>query len=213
MRQKRFLHASSVESAILGLIIFILVGAGIYIQLNGNEYATLGADEAPSAMPSPVATPAVGEIIPLPSSTSGGLTLVQTDKVPAFSQEEAMQIVHDLGIPFAFGGDWEGLQVTVSATYGIGTLGHPGPPSMPWVGDRYFPLPGTDVVLDHIENRPMWILDYGNVRAGGSQAEFRHAVYAVDEETRSVLKIWFYDVIESTIEIPEAPSISSAPGG
>ncbi len=205
MRQKRFLHASLVESTLLGLIVLILVGAGIVMQLNGKEDAALGADTAPSALPSPVATPAVGEVIPLPASTPGGLTLVQTDKVPAFSQQEAMQIVHDFGIPFALGGDWEGLQVTVSAAYGLGTFGHPGPPGMPWVGLQHVPLKGTDVVLDHIENRPMWILDYGNVRAGGSQAEFRHAVYAVDEETRSVLTIWFYDVIESTIETPVVP--------
>ncbi len=205
MRQKRFVHASWVESAILGLIILILVGVGIFIQLNGNGHAALGADTAPSAIPSPATTPAVGEVIPLPSSTSGGLTLIRTDTVPAFSQQEAMQIVHDFGIPFALGGDWEGLQVTVAAAYGLGTFGRPGGPGLPWLGDRYFPLKGTDVVLDHIENRPMWILDYGNVRAGGSRAVFRHAVYAVDEETRSVLKIWFYDVIESTIELPEVP--------
>lgn len=205
MRQKRFLHAPLVESVILGLILLILVGAGTVMQFNGNDDAALGADPAPSALPAPSVTPAVGEVIPLPVSTPGGLTLIQTGKAPSFSQQEAMQIVHDFGIPFALGGDWEGLQVTVSAAYGLGTFGHPGPSSMPWVGLQHVPLKGTDVVLDHIENRPMWILDYGNVRAGGSRAEFRHAVYAVDEETRSVLTIWFYDVIESSIVTPEVP--------
>ncbi len=205
MRQKRFFHAPLVESAILGLIVLVLVGAGTIMQFNGNGNAALGADTAPSAMPLPVATPAVGEVIPLSSSTSGELTLIVTEKAPAFSQQEAMQIVHDFGIPFALGGDWEGLQVTVSATYGIGTFGRPGSPGLPWLGNRHAPLKGTDVVLDHIENRPMWILDYGNVRVGGSRAEFRHAVYAVDEETRSVLKIWAYNMIESTLELPEVP--------
>ncbi len=205
MRQKRFFHASLVEAVILGLIVLILVGAGAVMQFNGNDDAALGAATAPSAIPSPATIPAVGEAFPLPASTSGELTLIRTEKAPAFSQQEAMQIVHDFGIPFALGGEWEGLQVTVSATYGIGTFGRPGGPGLPWLGDRNVPLKGTDVVLDHIENRPMWILDYDNVRAGGSRAEFRHAVYAVDEETRSVLKIWFYDVIESTIETPEVP--------
>ena len=63
---------------------------------------------------------------------------------------------------------------------------------MPWVGDQNIPIKGTNIVLNHIEPRPRWIIDYGNVTAYGSQAEFNHAVYAVDVESKSVLKIWFY---------------------
>jgi hypothetical protein len=73
------------------------------------------------------------------------------------------------------------------------------------LGDRYFLLEGTDVVLDHIENRPMWILDYDNAYAHGTQVVFKHAAYAVDAQTRTVLKIWFYDPIKSTIETPAVP--------
>lgn len=196
MRQKRFPHASLVETALLGVIILILVGVGIAARLDGNEGATLGAAVAPSASPPTDDIPAVGEVIALPSSESGELTLVRTDKLATFSEQEAMQIVHDSGVPFGLGGEWLGRPVTVSAAYGIGTFGRPGGPGLPWLGDRHIPLKGTEVILDHIENRPMWILDYDNAYAHGTQVDFKHAVYAVDEETRSVLLAWFYEPVQ-----------------
>ena len=103
-----------------------------------------------------------------------------------------MQVVKSFGVPFGLGGEYEGQAVNVTAAYGIGTFGHSGGPGQPWIGDRNVPLKGTNTVLDHIENRPMWILDYGNVIAYGTQATFNHAVYAIDIQTRSVLMIWFY---------------------
>jgi len=103
-----------------------------------------------------------------------------------------MQLVEDLGVPFGLGGDYLGKPVTVTAAYGLGTFGHWDPVAGAWIGDLHIPLKGTDIVLDHIEHRPMWILDYGNVVAYGSQTTFNHAVYAVDEETRTVLLAWFY---------------------
>ncbi len=195
MRSKRFRHTSLIELAILSLIVVVLAGAGIAAEFNGSERANPGSATPPSASPRTETTPAVGEVIALPSSESGELTLVRTDKPAAFSQQEAMRIVRDSGVPFGLGGEWLGRPITVSAAYGLGTFGRPGGPGLPWLGDRNIPLKGTDVVLDHIENRPMWILDYDNAYAHGTQVDFKHAVYAVDEETRSVLLAWFYEPV------------------
>ncbi|HUZ02869.1 MAG TPA: hypothetical protein VMU89_21215 [Thermomicrobiaceae bacterium] len=151
---------------------------------------------SPTRRPTPTAadqpTPAIGGVIALPASQSGDLTLVRTTRSPTFSQQAAMQLVEDLGVPFGLGGDYLGKPVTVTAAYGLGTFGHWDPVAGAWIGDLHIPLKGTDIVLDHIEHRPMWILDYGNVVAYGSQTTFNHAVYAVDEETRTVLLAWFY---------------------
>ena len=61
-----------------------------------------------------------------------------------------------------------------------------------WIGHRNIALP-TGEVLDHIENRPVWIIDYGNTIGYGSQATFNHTVYAVDHLTGGVMLIWFYN--------------------
>ncbi len=209
MRRQRIPHKLLIEAAILGVIAILVVGVGISAGAIRRERMVLGAGTTPSTSPMPV-TPAMGEVIPLPSSESGELTLIRTDKSPAFSEQEAMQIVHDFGVDIALGGERLGKPVTPSATYGIGILGRPGGPGLPWLGDRNIPLKGKGVILDHVENRPMWILDYDNAYApapacpGCDSLFFKHAVYAVDEQTRSVLVVWFYDQVPSE-EVPIAP--------
>ncbi len=210
MRRMRIPHKLLIEAAILGTIAILVVAVGMSAGVIQREHAVLGASAAPSTSPIPV-TPAVGEVIPLPSSKSGELTLFRTDKPPAFSQQEAMQIVHDFGVDVALGGERFGRPVTASAAYGIGTLGRPGGPGLPWLGDRNIPLKGTGVILDHVENRPMWILDYDNAYAPAPACPrcdslfFKHAVYAIDEQTRTVLIVWFYDQVPSK-EVPTAPA-------
>lgn len=145
-------------------------------------------------------SPAIGERIPLPAdfstrnSSGDPVRLIRTADPPLLSQREAMEVVAE-SFPWGLGGEHEGKPVSVQGWYGIGTIGSPGPNGW-WAGDRNIPLPDGEV-LDHIEDRSMWLLAYGNVPGiMGSQAlygppppVYHHNVYAVDARTRSIL--WF----------------------
>lgn len=67
----------------------------------------------------------------------------------------------------------------------------------PWIGNRNIPLP-TGEILDHIDSRPMWIVDVGGVEGfyggepGLSVPPYNHVVYAVDDLTQAVLFAWSY---------------------
>jgi hypothetical protein len=141
-----------------------------------------------------------GESIPLPTdfstqnSSGAPVKLIRTTDPPLISHREAMEVVAEQ-FPWGLGGEYEGKPISVQGWYGIGTIGSPGPSGW-WAGDRNIPLPDGEM-LDHIENRSMWILAYANVPGiMGSQAlygppppVYHHNVYAVDARTRSI--IWF----------------------
>lgn len=192
MNRKKFPHAGLVEVVVIGAICILIAGIAL---TTGDSGAPVGA--AQPATKAPEATPETGEVITLPASRAGELTLVDTGATPLISQEQAMQAVADLGVPWGLGGRWQGKPVTVSAAHGLATFGRPGENGKPWVGDRNILLPNGKR-LDHIEDRPMWIIDYGNtIGYGGGCPEcppaiFDHTVYAVDTQTEAVLKIWFY---------------------
>ena len=148
------------------------------------------------AAPSPavgVAIPDVGQPYELAAASVHDFTLVRDAQAPPFSLQDAMQILDDAGVPFAFGGEYQGQQVTVTAAYGIGTFGHPGIGAIPWIGPMHVPVPGRDIVLDHVANRPIWIVAYGNLKIPGSKGVYDHAAYAVDVQTRTLLYAWTYN--------------------
>lgn len=126
------------------------------------------------------------------------LTLRRTDSEPPISQNEAMEAVYDLGVPWGRGDDWERGPVTVDAHYGLATFGEQGNDEV-WLGPRNVPLPSGEV-LDHVEERPMWIIDYGNTvfHASGcpdcaEPPDYDHTVYAIDAETAEVWFVWGYE--------------------
>lgn len=152
--------------------------------------------------PSPP-TPAVGARITLPDGITRPdapeveIALVVAGQPPLIAQREAMQAVADTGVPWGLGGQYAGKAVTVTAWYGLGTVGRPGDAGKPWVGRRNIPLKdGT--ILDHIKTRAMWVIDYGNTVAYGAGAPskpaptYDHTVYLVDAQTRTVLEVRFY---------------------
>lgn len=157
----------------------------------------------PAAVATEAPTPAAGARIALPKgvsrpdASSAEITLIATNLPPPISQREAMQAVADYGVPWGLGGQYQGKTVTVTAWFGLATLGRPGAAGKPWVGRRNIPLKNSDV-LDHIENWPMWIIDYGNTVAygGGTPAQpapvYNHTVYLVDAQTRTVVEVRFY---------------------
>lgn len=136
-----------------------------------------------------VAAPTQQPELPAAATRAADLTLVPVTVAPLISKAEALQIVRDkIPAPVVHNND------PVVAMYGLATFGKPGEVGKPWLGDRNIPLP-TGEVLDHIENRPMWILDFGNIPGGiSSRADsgHNHVVYAVDAQTRAILLIWSY---------------------
>lgn len=124
------------------------------------------------------------------------MTLVRTDQPPVLSEADAVEVIRSYGIPVnqQFGG----RQISCIATYGIGTIGHAVAGGF-WSGAQNFPIKGTDKLLDHVENRPLWVVDCDNVYGGGSRAIFKHAVHVVDAQTRTLLETWFYEIVS---EIP-----------
>lgn len=174
---------------------------------------TIVAPTTPTLAATPTLIP--GTVIKLPSSSSIGLKLVSTPDLPLISLDSAKQAVYNLGISWAKGGQVNGKTVILSATYGLATFGGLAKDGKTWVGAVNFPVRNcndagvctdTGQVLDHIENRLMWILDYGNtiMLAGGPAPnscqpvactpfpDFDHSVYAVDAQTKDVIRIWFY---------------------
>jgi len=160
-------------------------------------------------------TKTAGTVIPLPSSQTVGLKLINVTENPLIPVEVAQLSVANIGISWALGGEVDGKPIILSATYGSGTFGGYTNDGKNWVGPMNFPVRNcssdgkctpTGQVLEHIENRLMWILDYGNAKmtavAPPSQAcksvactpvpDFNHSVYAVDALTKDVILIWFY---------------------
>jgi hypothetical protein len=140
----------------------------------------------------PTATPAIGEIINIPSAVRGDLTVRRTDIAPLISQQEAQQVLKDYGIIWAFEDTQSIPSVTLLATYGLVTQGRPTPDGKDWIGNRNIRL-SNGTILPYIENRPMWILDYGNVAVQGSMKTFNHLACLVDAETKTLIVGWMYD--------------------
>lgn len=157
---------------------------------------------------------AVGNVISTPAIQSGpSVTFRALTTAPGISQHDAQQAIDNRGVPGAFGGAVNGKQVTATAIHGVATFGHPGTRSaangsplsggcVNWFGPCNLPVEQcvkgvgcsrTSAVIPRLENRPMWIIDLGNIEFRGSHSTFNHAVYAVDDATRSVVYAWFYN--------------------
>jgi hypothetical protein len=168
-------------------------------QLRAGMSSTPTTVETPTLPEPTVATPspAIGEPFSFSALEANAVTLVRTDGLPIITQEQAMQVVTDIGVPWGKGGTWEKGPVNVHALYGLATFGGRGSGGI-WQGERNIPLPSGEI-LDHIELRPMWIIDYGNTTfaAGGcpecpEPPDYNHSVYAVDAETAKVWIVWGY---------------------
>lgn len=155
---------------------------------------------SPTPLPLPTSTllptqVAVGQVIPkVYNKPEVGVTVVRAADVPLISQDMALQILVKQigGMPFGYGE--AGNTVTLDATYGLVTEGSPS--SAGWMGHRNLPLKDGEV-LDHIENRSMWVLEFRGVDVMSSdqsctQAKtctphpLNHALYLIDAKAMQV---------------------------
>lgn len=156
-------------------------------------------ERAAATVPATATLPAAGQEIELPEQVqtvqSGGATirLVTAGTAPPMTLQQAMEIVAT-EFPWGLGGEWEGKPIAIRAWFGIGTL--------------------TDVATSTITNRPMWVLDYGNVlgiipsRSPDDTSPLvipNHNVYAVDAETG---ELWFAgSYLEAELELGPTPTV------
>lgn len=160
--------------------------------VSSNE--TLGVVQTPAVVaPTPIVlgTPSADELIPVAAGANVDLTLVRMAELPLLTQEQAIRSIHDLGVPFALSKDWLGQDVTITATYGLATFGYRSHEGAEWVGFRSALL-STGELLDHVERRPMWIIEYNVVF--NEDPLLSHTAYAVDALTSTVLWAWGYNV-------------------
>lgn len=158
-------------------------GSGQAQLLSGAAASATQSTEGISATPG--ASPAIGAVIPLPSSNYGELTLISTGTPPSITSAEAIDIVRrSVTAP---------LTDQITSTFGLATFGQRGADGR-WVGDQNVRLPDGEIV-DHIENRPMWIVDVGGLEGavgGQTTRQYNHVVFAVDTMTRGVVLVWSY---------------------
>lgn len=159
-------------------------------------------------------TVAIGVQIPTPLKRQMAIYVFRTADRPLITLQQARTAVYNNGMDWALGGTHEGKTVTLTAVYGLVTLGGPntGGNKQGWLGPQNFDLPtcssdgkcsSTGVILSHIEKRPMWVLDYGNTDfpAAGQACLttpcptpqiFNHSVYTVDGQTGAIFTGDFY---------------------
>ena len=181
------------------------------VALTPPGQTTAAAGTAEASTTSPVA---VGENIPLPFGNRLSIKMFRTIDPPLISLEQAKKAIYNEGLDFSVTGILNGKVVTLDAAYGLVTLGtkNTGGNKQGWLGPQNIPVPScdssgkcnpTDAILNHVENRPMWVLDFGNTDfpAAGVPCTsnpcptpqiFNHSVYTVDAISGAVFTAEFY---------------------
>ncbi len=209
--------------AVMIMVSFITVLAtGRISSVNATSANSVPTIVPPTPRPTNVVPPKVGDLInnaALHAINRGGtpiLTMRVTDQAPLITQQEAQQIAFDASYPYAFGGNYEGREITVNAVYGLLSHGFPGDTSGLHLGDDVTPLTGpcagwvgpcnipvktcrdgvckdTGKTIPRIEQRPYWLLDYEGFHFERQACPdcpiqvFNHAVLVVDAQDKFVL--------------------------
>lgn len=183
-------RAFKLKVIIVGVVVAVL-GVGVFtgLFLSGAD-ARLGIASSDSPLQVHSRAQPVDDVIALPAAEFADLTLIHTAIQPLMSKDEAIEITANFGSPPA-------ISDTVTATFGLATFGWFDSPTQSWIGIQNVPMPSGET-LSRIENRPMWIVDYGDMAVDGAgcpecaPASFNHLVYAVDVRTKAILFTWAY---------------------
>ncbi len=197
----------------LSILAAIISFAG-YFGINPRATAQVSVQRATEIAVNP------GEASMHPAITSKpDLTFVGTANRPKISSFDVQNTLADAGIPWALGGDFPGrpgMPVMITAIHGVATFGQPTDTStlvspsgngatggcVNWGGPCNLPVykcvrggacSQTAAVIPRIENRPVWIVDIGGAVFYGSQINYNHTVYLVDEENNSIMVVWGYN--------------------
>ena len=196
---------------VLGFASVLAVAVILWIVLATNNLpesqvaaraATVGVTSTP-VLPTPTVpakptpTLAAGEEINLPFSKRVDIKVVKASFPPPISKETALKALryrqNAVGLWDLDKSTAEGKPITVTAVFGLVTEGRPGPSG--WSGMRNIggvncQLEGectlTGQVLDHLEDRPMWVIDIEGVYqpfAGDPSIPNNHVVYGIDVQT------------------------------
>lgn len=204
----------------VSLLTFALSGRAAAVQATSAQAVPTIAPLTP--VPTTTVAPRVGDLILYPALQAvnpGGntmLTMRVTDKAPLITQQEAQQVALDTGYAYAVDNMYGGRKLTLTSVYGLLTYGQPGDTSglhggdgkspltgscAGWLGPCNFPIQTCQVgrcqdtgrTIGRIEDRPYWLLDYGNVLwerqgcPGCPKQTFNHVVLIVDAQDKFVL--------------------------
>jgi len=198
--------------SLLAIIVLSIIAVGVIATLPAPSNPTIAAgivSIATSSTPTPdttfvlppakpTPTLAAGQEIILPFNKKVDIKVVQASFPAPISKEIAIRALRyrqnavdmwDLNKSTV-----SGKPITVTAVFGLVTDGKPGPNGF-WsgsvnVGIENCQLEGecvlTGQVLDHMENRPMWVIDIEGINqpfAGGPSIINNHVVFGIDAQT------------------------------
>lgn len=206
----------------VALCLIILTGVVLCQNSSANSHQTNSYPAAavitPISTSTPIPTPASSSAPTSSSETQVGqaydrpyskdpifIKVIRVAATPLVSQDVAVKALTNFvgGLPYAT----DNNSVTISATYGLVTQGQR-LPNGTWEGEQNIRVANCTVagkctptgqVLDHIENRLMWVIDFGGVSVSSSSqicnqggtctvpAPHRHAVYLIDATTLQVI--------------------------
>ena len=153
---------------------------------------------------------------------SGDVSLRRAATLPQLPVETVLAMLQDQGIRFAKGGIIDGQKVTLSAMYGLVTVGKQGDAAGMLPKDAT-PLPDAckgwlgmcDVVLEHCvnnraqcsdvkivgryENRPGWVIDYTNIISHGTMM-CPEGVVTCDSPTNDHAVVVFDEGLQTWVE-------------
>ncbi len=192
---------------VLGFASILAIGALIWSILATNNLpeSQVAAREAtitplppkPTETAKPTPSLAVGQEINLPFKGKISVKVVKDSFPPPISKETAIKALryrqNAVDMWDLDKSTMNGKPITVTAVFGLVTEGRPGPSG--WSGMRNIggvncKLEGectlTGQVLDHLEDRPMWVIDIEGVYqpfAGDPSIKNNHVVYGIDVQT------------------------------
>lgn len=230
MTPQLFLRGGLKALLIIAGTILIIVSVGVLTLVLSGRLSAARATSVqavatvvpPMVAPTSTAPLKAGDRLQHPAlqaiNRGGAQTLVMqvTDQAPVMTLQEAQQIALDTGYPYAFGGTYEGREITVTGVYGLLTHGAPGDTTGIYAGDGKSPLTGpcagwvglcnvpvqtcragscqdTGKRIGRIENRPYWLLDYTGFNVERQACPtcpkqiFNHGVIVVDAQDKFVL--------------------------
>jgi hypothetical protein len=197
----------------LGIVALLAIIVLSLVFFNSPQTSSTNVGQIPNAVAATATTtPAAptkaaivdGAFLTLPKELAGNdLHIRATTSKPVISQQEAMQIIYNFTKV-----DWTlDKNGNTWAQYGLVTLGHAGSAGKPWVGPRNVTgvncsagkCQNSSQVLDHIEDRPMWVLDYANADIpipgvmpcpgcpNTPPSGTKHVVYTIDAQTKTIM--------------------------
>ncbi len=152
-------------------------------------------------------TVSVDQMIPLPYGSSLGVKAIKPSSPPIHPSDIVLQALrarlNGVDAWNHTASTIDGKPVTVTTTFGLVTEGYKGPDGR-WAGMLNIPLrnctvtaicTNTGKVMDHVENRPIWLIDIEGINqpnAGAGGKLTNHVVFGIDDQSLDMFNFGKY---------------------